>query len=64
MTALPIPEGGGTIDLLKPFLNLRADDDFRLVVAWTLAALRASRPVSGPWYCPENMGQQKRRSWW
>lgn len=44
MTALPIPEGGGTIDLLKPFLNLRADDDFRLVVAWTLAALRHQGP--------------------
>ena len=44
MTALPIPEGGGTIDLLRPFLNLRADDDFRLVVAWTLAALRYQGP--------------------
>jgi hypothetical protein len=44
-TALPIPERGGTVRLLRPFLNVRSDDDFRLVVAWMLAALRHQGPV-------------------
>ena len=36
---LPAPERGGSIDDLRPFLNVRNDRDFILVVAWTLAAL-------------------------
>ena len=35
---LPVPECGGKIDDLKPFLNVRSDRDFVLVVAWELAA--------------------------
>ena len=36
---LPMPECGGPIDDLRPFLNVRSDRDFVLIVAWTLAAL-------------------------
>ena len=36
---MPAPERGGSIDDLRPFLNVRSDRDFVLIVAWTLAAL-------------------------
>ena len=36
---LPAPERGGSIDDLRPFLNVRSDRDFVLIVAWALAAL-------------------------
>ena len=35
---LPVPERGGKIDDLKPFLNVRSDRDFVLIVSWALAA--------------------------
>jgi hypothetical protein len=43
---LPTPERGGSIDDLRPFLNV-SDRDFILIVAWTLAALidRGPYPV-------------------
>ena len=43
---LPSPERGGSIDDLRPFLNV-SDRDFILIVAWTLAALidRGPYPV-------------------
>jgi hypothetical protein len=44
MKALPIPAPGGTIDLLRPFLNVRSDTDFILTVSWLLAALRGRGP--------------------
>lgn len=43
MRPLPLPEHGGSIDLLKPFLNLRYED-FPLVVGILLAALRPEGP--------------------
>ena len=36
---LPAPERGGSIGDLRPFLNVRSDRDFILIVAWMLAAL-------------------------
>lgn len=39
MWPLPIPDRGGSVDDLRPFVNLRDDSDFVLVVAWLLAAL-------------------------
>jgi hypothetical protein len=36
---LPAPERGGSIDDLRPFLNVRSNRDFILIVAWALAAL-------------------------
>lgn len=44
MLPLPLPERGGSIEALLPFLNLSNRNDFVLVVAWLLAALRARGP--------------------
>ena len=35
---LPVPVRGEKIDDLKPFLNVRSDRDFILIVSWALAA--------------------------
>jgi hypothetical protein len=40
---LPIPSTDGSIDLLRPYVNLR-DSDFQLLVAWITAALRPVGP--------------------
>jgi len=47
MLSLPVPVDGGSIEQLMPFLNLRRETDFVLVVSWLLAALRehTSYPV-------------------
>jgi hypothetical protein len=44
MLPLPVPEHGGSIEALLPFLNLSNRNDFVLVVAWLLAALRSGGP--------------------
>jgi hypothetical protein len=44
MLPLPLPVRGGSIDSLAPFLNLANENDFVLVVAWLLGALRSGRP--------------------
>ena len=44
MRPLPEPEAGGMIEELRGFLNVRSDDDFMLVVAWLVAALRDRGP--------------------
>ena len=44
MQPLPLPLRGGSIDSLAPFLNLASENDFVLVVAWLLGALRAGGP--------------------
>src|SRR5262245_11774196 len=44
MLPLPVPESGGSIQALWPLLNLSNRNDFVLVVAWLLAALRPGRP--------------------
>jgi hypothetical protein len=41
---LPVPERGGSIEALRSFLNLSNQNEFVLVVAWLLAALRSSGP--------------------
>jgi hypothetical protein len=40
--ALPVP--GGSIARLRPFLNVRSDNDFVMAVSWLLAALRDRGP--------------------
>ena len=42
MLPLPVPERGGSIEALRSFLNLSNQNEFVLVVAWLLAALRSS----------------------
>jgi hypothetical protein len=44
MLPLPMPVRGGSIDKLRGFINVKADHDFILVVAWVLAALRDTGP--------------------
>jgi hypothetical protein len=44
MLALPVPTRAGAIADLGPFLNLKTDEDFVLVVACLLAYLRPSGP--------------------
>jgi hypothetical protein len=40
MLPLPIPVKDGSIEPLRSFINVGIENDFRLVVAWLLAALR------------------------
>src|SRR5246127_857363 len=44
MLRLPEPQQGGSIEALNSFLNLASRDDFVLIVAWLLAALRPGGP--------------------
>src|SRR5262249_41302546 len=44
MLPLPVPQQGGSIEALNSFLNLASRDDFVLIVAWLLAALRPNGP--------------------
>ena len=44
MKSLPEAVPGGSIDLLRPFLNIQSDADFQLVIAWALAVLRGRGP--------------------
>jgi hypothetical protein len=44
MLPLPVPKRGGSIETLQSFLNLASRDDFVLIVAWLLAALRSGGP--------------------
>ena len=41
---LPLPERGGSIEALNSFLNLPSRNDFVLIIAWLLAALRSRGP--------------------
>jgi hypothetical protein len=44
MLPLPVPERGGSIEALRPFLNISNQNDFVLIVAWLLAPLRPTGP--------------------
>ena len=44
MRPLPEPQRGGSIDTLRPLINVKDDRDFLLVIAWLLAALRPRGP--------------------
>ena len=44
MQPLPVPLAGGSIEALRPFLNVKSDNDFVLVVAWALACWRNRGP--------------------
>jgi hypothetical protein len=44
MQPLPTPVTGGSIEVLRSFLNVQSDNDFVLVVAWALAVLRNRGP--------------------
>jgi DNA polymerase I-like protein with 3'-5' exonuclease and polymerase domains len=44
MRPLPLPVSGGSVEMLRPFLNVQSDSHFVLAVAWALAALRDRGP--------------------
>lgn len=44
MQPLPVPVTGGSVEMLRSFLNVGGDSDFVLVVAWALAVLRNKGP--------------------
>jgi len=44
MLPIPDPAADGSLEELRPFLNLASDEDWRLVVAWLLAALMPRGP--------------------
>ena len=44
MKPMPIPVSGGSVEILRSFLNVQSDADFVLVVAWALAGLRNRGP--------------------
>jgi hypothetical protein len=44
MLPIPAPERGGSVEALASFLNLSSRNDFVLIVAWLLAALRFGGP--------------------
>ncbi len=44
MLPLPEPTHGGSIDTLRRFVNTGSEDDWRMMVAWLLAALRPTGP--------------------
>jgi len=44
MQPLPTPIRGGSVEMLRAFLNVSGDSDFVLVVAWALAVLRDKGP--------------------
>ena len=47
MRALPVPEAGGSIEMLRSFVNLDDEQGFVLVVAWLLAAVhqKIEKPI-------------------
>ena len=47
LLSLASPVRGGSIDLLRPYVNL-SDADFRLMIAWLTAALRPVGTLSDP----------------
>jgi hypothetical protein len=64
--SLPIPEPGGSIDELRPFLNTRDEDAFRLSVGHAVVSLRPRGPFSnlaftGPPGAGKTTGQRVHR---
>jgi hypothetical protein len=44
MLPLPVPEKGGSIEMLRSLVNVADEEDFVLVVAWLLAAMHCDIP--------------------
>jgi hypothetical protein len=42
--SLPLPERGGSITELRPFVNVASDEDFALLVGWELMTLHPAGP--------------------
>jgi hypothetical protein len=46
MLALPRPALGGSLDLLRPFVNVASEIDWRLFVSWLIGAIRPKGPYA------------------
>lgn len=46
MRPLPRPVRGGSVNALRPFVNVSSDKDFYLMLAWLIAAYRPGRPFT------------------
>ncbi|MGP0069142.1 MAG: hypothetical protein ACLQGP_36775 [Isosphaeraceae bacterium] len=44
MMTLPTPVRGGSLELLRKYVNVASDDDFRLLVGWLLSSFRPNGP--------------------
>lgn len=44
MKQLPTPTSGGSIEALRPFVNVGNEADWKLIVAWLVASLRPTGP--------------------
>ncbi|MGH1457883.1 MAG: hypothetical protein ACRBBT_03180 [Paracoccaceae bacterium] len=44
LAALPTPTKGGSIEELRPFLNVGSETDFRMLVAWLMGAMQPKGP--------------------
>ena len=44
MVPLPTPTEGGSLSLLRPYVNVASDDEFKLLIVWLLASLRPVGP--------------------
>lgn len=44
MEPLPVPQRGGSIGELRPFVNVPDDDEWRLLVGWLVSAVRSTGP--------------------
>ena len=51
MVPVAEPVRGGSLDALRLLINVRSDDDYALIVSWSLAGLR------------ERYTQSHRRAW-
>ena len=47
MLPLPIPQRGGSLDILREFINVSSNDDWRLFIGWLINALRPTGPQLG-----------------
>lgn len=54
MLPLPNPEAGGSIELLKPFLNISKEEDWILILGWLVSSYRPT----GPYLIKTFMGEQ------
>jgi hypothetical protein len=46
MRALPEPEGGESVDVLRPLLNTATEADFKMVIGWLVGAFRPCGPYA------------------
>lgn len=47
MLPLPVPQRGGSLEMLRPFINVSSEDDWRLFVGWLVNTLRPTGPQLG-----------------